>query len=203
MGAGHQAAPTCNPNKTSRTPQTDLLQTTTTARCFSLPPHTQERRWCITWSGAIGDDYSFETMAASDKGKVETKGRGNATATPQSCSSTTTSAWRTRRRDSSSARLRSGSHDTRVTNAHASPWPGERPVPVVTPRLATQSRRRRPLPSARRCGVLASRHAPGATSEHRLQAVGFGVGVVVGLAVLEFHQLRAGRGDDRDRKMLT
>ena len=130
MGAGHQAAPTCNPNKTSRTPQTDLLQTTTTARCFSLPPHTQERRWCITWSGAIGDDYSFETMAASDKGKVETKGRGNATATPQSCSSTTTSAWRTRRRDSSSAGLRSGSHHTRVTYAHASPWHVERPGTV-------------------------------------------------------------------------
>ena len=26
MGAGHQAAPTCNPNKTSRTPQTELLR---------------------------------------------------------------------------------------------------------------------------------------------------------------------------------
>ncbi len=71
---------------------------------------------------------------------------------------------------------------------------------VVTPRLATQSRRRRPLSSARRCGVLASRHAPGATGEHRLQAVVLGVGVVVGLALLQFHQLRAVRSDDRDRR---
>ena len=71
---------------------------------------------------------------------------------------------------------------------------------AVTRRLATQSRRRRTLPSARRCGVLASRHAKAARSEHRLQAVGFGVGVVVGLAVLEFHQLQAVRSDDRDRR---
>ena len=71
---------------------------------------------------------------------------------------------------------------------------------VVTPRIATQSRRRRPLPSARRCGVLASRHAPAARSDHRLQAVVFGVGVVVGLAVLEFHQLQAVRSDGRDRR---
>ena len=62
---------------------------------------------------------------------------------------------------------------------------------VVTPRLATQSRRRRPLPSARRCGVPASRHAKAATSEYRLHAVVLGVSVVVGLAVLEFHQLQA------------
>ena len=40
----------------------------------------------------------------------------------------------------------------------------------------------------------------GATSEHRLQAVLLGVGVVVGLAVLEFHQLQAVRSDDRDRR---
>ena len=53
----------------------------------------------------------------------------NATATPQNCSSTTTRAWRTRRRDSSFAGLRFGSHDTRVTYAHASPWHAERPVP--------------------------------------------------------------------------
>ena len=71
---------------------------------------------------------------------------------------------------------------------------------VVTRRLATQSRWRRPLRSARRCGVPASRHAKAATSEYRLQAVVLGVGVVVGLAVLELHQLRAGRGDDRDRR---
>ena len=70
----------------------------------------------------------------------------------------------------------------------------------VTPRLATQSRRRRTLPSARRCGVLASRHAKAATSEYRLHAVVLGVGVVVGLAVLEFHQLQAVRSDDRDRR---
>ena len=53
----------------------------------------------------------------------------NATATPQNCSSTTTSAWRTRKRDSSCAGLRSGSHHTRVTYAHVSPWHAERPVP--------------------------------------------------------------------------
>ena len=40
------------------------------------------------------------------------------------------------------------------------------------------------LPSARRCGVLANRHAERPTSDHRLQAVVLGVGVVVGLAVL-------------------
>ncbi len=56
----------------------------------------------------------------------------NATATPQNCSSTTTSAWRTRRRDSSCAGLRSGSHHTRVTYVHASPWDAERPMPIRT-----------------------------------------------------------------------